>query len=332
MAFVPNRTAAIIPPSIATNDEVLFSFAVLGCNRLDKADTNTLINPSTANIEQLMQTFNDIANLNPRPKLLFFAGDLVIGYAGDTAKLGAELRHWRKLYENSVLAKTDIKLIVTPGNHESMIKKGGPATLGMEDTWVRNMMPYILNNNGPHAGGLDSLKTDQSQLTYSFDYEGSHFIVLNTDPAGREARVPSEWIRNDLANNQNKKTIFAIGHKPGFSAPDEKGLDEYMQQRDKFWATLEKGNCTAMIAAHNHLYYCIKPQTKTWQIIAGHGGSVLSKGLAPENTFFGFVVLSVYKSGKVLVTSYGRDLPKEGYNKAIGTNKTTIRDQFIINY
>ena len=40
------------PLSKPVKDELLYSFAVVGCNRLDKADTNTVLNPSTANIEQ----------------------------------------------------------------------------------------------------------------------------------------------------------------------------------------------------------------------------------------------------------------------------------------
>ena len=332
IAFTVQKGRGETPPVKNTaNGELLYSFAVVGCNRLDKADTNTALNPSTANVEQLLQTFKDIENLNPRPKLFFFAGDLVMGYAGDSARLGSQLRAWRKLYENSGLSKTDTKLIVTPGNHESMVKKGGHATKEMEESWTNNMAPYILNNNGPGKGGADSLQTDQSKLTYSFDYKNSHFIVLNTDPAGKEARVPSEWIQSDITKYGKGKEVFAIGHKPGYSAPDEKGLDEYLPERDKFWSVLENGGCKAMITAHNHLYYCVQPHlNKTWQVVAGHGGSPLAKGLAPQNTFFGFVVVSVYKNGKILVQCYGRDLPKEGYMAPVGNTKTTIRDQFEI--
>src|ERR1700738_4176399 len=70
-----------------------YSFAVIGCNRVDKADTAG--NVSTANLEQLTRTFADIAALSPRPNLVFFAGDLVLGYTADTVQLERKLRRWR---------------------------------------------------------------------------------------------------------------------------------------------------------------------------------------------------------------------------------------------
>jgi hypothetical protein len=313
------------------NDPISYSFVVVGCNRLDKADTATSQNPSTANVVQLRQTFNDVAALQPVPSHFFFLGDLVMGYTKDTSKLGSELRAWKKVYESSSLPAKGTRLVVTPGNHESLIsKKSQKATWELEDCWVRNMKPYIAGSNGPKKGGLDSLQTDQSRLNYSFDYKTSHFIVLNTDPAGREARVPVSWIKEDMAKAGKGKNIFALSHKPAYSAPDEKGLDEHLESRDALWNIFEAGGCKAMLSAHNHLYYRSQPKGKTWQIIAGNGGSPLAKDVIAEQSFYGFTVINVYKSGKVEAVSYGRPLPTGAYNSPIGDAKTTIRDKFIL--
>jgi len=309
-----------------TKDEVLYSFVVVGCNRLDKEDTNMVSNPSTANVFQMMTTFNDVAKMNPRPNLFFMAGDLVMGYNKDTSKLGTQLRAWIQLYKKSDLGKTDIKMVVMPGNHESMPKKGQPANKSCEDAFVNNMKEYIVGNNGPKVG-MDSLTTDQSQLTYSFDYKNAHFIILNTDAAGQSSRVPNSWIKEDISKNGKNKLIFAIGHKPAYPSPKEKGLNEYSESRDIFWNTMESNDAVAMIAAHNHRYYSSLPKTKTWSIISGHGGSPLDEHIEKESDkFFGFVVVSVYKSGRVTSTCYGRDLPKGKYYDENPTSTTTIRE------
>jgi hypothetical protein len=332
IVFAADSFASIYVSKPLPKDELLYSFVVIGCNRLDRADTATAVNPSTANVEQLKRTFHDIANLKPVPKLFFFTGDLVIGYAKDTSKLGSELRAWKKLYENSELPATGIRLVAMPGNHESMRKKKeGKATQQAEECWVNNMAPYIAGSNGPKKGGPDNLQSDQSRLTYSFDYKDTHFLVLNTDPVGAESRVPNAWIAADLAKTGKNKISFALGHKPAYAPPNETGMDEYPAERDKFWSILEDYNCKAMITAHCHQYYRIEPHSgKTWQIIAGNGGSVLDDGLTPEQTYFGYTLINVYKSGSIEVKGYGRPLPKQGYAAKADNTPTTVRDSFWI--
>src|SRR5579885_3397095 len=71
-------------------DTVLFSFATMGCNRVDKADT--LGNASTANVAQLDRTLTDVMNLSPRPDFLILTGDIILGKTTDTSKTGSQLR------------------------------------------------------------------------------------------------------------------------------------------------------------------------------------------------------------------------------------------------
>ena len=75
------------------------------------------------------------------------------------------------------------------------------ATAAAEATCLNVMGPYIapFAGNGPKARGADGLATDQSSLNYSFDYRGSHFVLLASDPAGRDWSLPTKWIASDLA-------------------------------------------------------------------------------------------------------------------------------------
>ncbi len=325
---------------VYSDKDIDFSFVVVGCNRVDKADIDKA-SPSTANVEQLKRTFKEVSELSPPPKFLFFAGDLVLGYTSDVNTLETQLKGWRDIYESSPLASSKTTLIPVTGNHETQNEKK-IAYEAAEKTWLKVMEPYLkYAGNGPHTGGQDNLKTDQSKLTYSFDFKGTHFVVLNTDPVGRDYSVPKSWIAKDLTKAKLRfaKHIFAIGHKPAYAYPPnlykpalekEDGLGRlYPADRDEFWESLVRNKAEAMLTAHNHIYYRAKgPNGNTWQIIAGNGGSVLEKVVDQStNNFYGFTVVSVLKNNHVIVTSYGRDVPKEGYLAPSENYPTTIRDR-----
>jgi hypothetical protein len=321
---------------IAEKDSLLFSFVSIGCNRIDKGDYSA-INPSTANTTQLTRTFNDILSLKNTPKFLFFIGDMVLGYTGgDTAKLGSELRAWVNLYEQSGLKKAGIILVPAPGNHETLLDKNQPASRAAEQVFIQVMQPYIQNNNGPVIGGLDNLPVDESQLTYSFNYLNTHFVMMNTDGFARESRLPYKWVANDIttAKVAGAKHIFTFAHKPAYSFPGEDGLSSYPTERDSFWTALEANQSEAMLASHNHLYYRTQPNpTKTWQIISGNGGSSLSSLInSSALMYFGFTLVEVYASGKVMVKSFGRDVPSSGYLGNADLYPTTIRDSVEITW
>ncbi len=325
--------------------DVEFSFVVVGCNLVDKGDIGKTA-PSTANIEQLKRTFKEVSELSPAPKFLFFSGDLVMGYTSDVDALESQLKGWRDLYESSPLASSKTTLVPITGNHETQNEKK-VAYEGAEKAWLKVMAPYLkYSGNGPRAGGKDNLKTDQSKLTYSFDYKGTHFVVLNTDPVGRDWSVPKDWIADDLAKAKRSfaKHIFVIGHKPAYSYPKnlyspaedkEDGLGKlYPSDRDEFWASLVKNKAEALISSHNHVYYRAKgPNGNTWQIIAGNGGSKLEKVVdQSKNNAFGFTLVSVLKNNRVIVTSYGRDVPKDGYLAPSDKYPTAVRDRADITW
>lgn len=316
-------------PAVDPNG-VAYSFVVVGCNRVDKADTAG--NASTANVAQLNQTFADVAALSPKPNFFFFAGDEVFGYTSDTASLARQLTAWRGLYENSPLASSGVELVAVPGNHEVQdVNK--VAYVAAERTWLRVMAPYVAHGgNGPMAGGADNLVTDQSKLSYSFDYKDAHFVALNSDPTGADWHVPTKWLQSDLASARTKgaKHIFVIDHKPAYAYPTvpTDGLSIDPTARDAFWNTLLTNQVEAMFSAHNHMFYRTQPANgKTWMIIAGNGGSKLEASvdatIPGTGVYFGFTLVQVTNGGRVIMKSYGRDVPAP-YTAA--TTRATMRD------
>lgn len=320
-----------------------YSFAVVGCNRVDYLDTAATTGTanatglSTANVYQLKRMFSEVANLSPKPKYLFLPGDVVMGYINDTAALSKQLKGWKSLYYASPIATSGIIVVVIPGNHETQDKAAGKKSFAAaERTFVREMDSFILASNGPGIGGMDSLTTNQAKLSYSFNYGCDHFIILDTDPVGRDGRVPYHWIANDIktARNANARHIFAFGHKPAYSSylKPLDGLEAYIPQRDSFWKYMESYNAEAMFSAHEHVWDTIHPHIgKTWQVIAGNGGSLVeATWMGAGQAYFGFTLVSVYTNNQVNVKSYGRTADMTKYSLPQDTNTTSVRADFNI--
>lgn len=334
-ALACSSTSTESPPTDPNG--VAYSFAVIGCNRVAAPESLGVV--STANVEELNRTFADIAALQPRPDFLFFAGDLVFGYTSDSTALDRELRGWTALYQASSLPAAGVELVAIPGNHETdnLSKVAyGPG----ERTWLRDMAPYISRGgNGPAAGGPDGLASDQSKLTYSFDYKDAHFLALNTDPVGQDWHVPTAWVASDLAaaHARGVKHIFAIGHKPAYPYPTvpTDGLSQDPTARDVFWNALVANHAEAMFSAHNHVYYRTQPTGNTWMVIAGNGGTPIDAtvdlSIPSSGTYFGFTLVTVTHSGRVFSKGYGRDVPAAGYATA-PTSATTLRDSVEITW
>jgi len=327
---------------LAISQNLDYSFVVLGCNRVENGDT--VGNPSTANVYQLNRVFDEVSKLKPLPTYLFFAGDLIVGYEKDTVRLARELQSWIGLYKKSPLSKTSVKLVALPGNHESDNKVNGQKVpvATAERVFVRVMKDYIVGSNGPHPTGLtlgsDSLTTDQSRLTYSFDFKGDHYIMLNSDPVGQDSRIPDNWVENDIRNAHKKgaRHIFAIAHKPAYTSRFEKGaagLDIFPSKRDSFWTCMENNKAEAMFCAHDHVWDSIQPHKgKTWMIIAGNAGSKSPANWSnPPYSYFGYTLVNLYKDSKVEVVSMGRDVKMDSYNLPAPEAPTTVRARFYLN-
>src|SRR3981081_2729857 len=102
------------------------------------------------------------------------------------------------------------------------------------------------NVNVSDNSAVDGLTTNQTQLSYSFDFRGSHFAVINTDPAGKDAHAPTTWLDMDLAAAlaRGAQHFFVFGHKPAYTyyygavtplPTSPAGLDNHVASRDAFW-------------------------------------------------------------------------------------------------
>ena len=334
-----DSTAVVVQPvvqPVVDPNAVAYSFVTLGCNRVAAADT--LNNPSTANVVELKQTFADISVLSPRPNFLFFTGDEILGYSNDSTVVDSQLKAWVGLWEASTAKAAGIELIAIAGNHETE-NATKVATAPAERVWLRDLSSYIARGgNGPTAG-VDGYTTDQSRMTYSFDYKDSHFVTISTDGVGKDWHVPTTWVASDLAaaKARGQKHVFVFGHKPAYPYPGvpTDGLSFDVASRDLFWSSLETSQAEAMFSAHNHVFWRGQPMGKTWQVIAGNGGTSLDAtadtSIPGTGKYFGFTLVQVLNSGRVILKSYGRDIPTAGYTAPV-TGPTTVRDSLEITW
>jgi len=342
-------------------DPAILTFSTVGDSRQDPVapDPSTLlpggkISAQDQNWLENSKVFSRILRSvhDQKASLLFFNGDMIMGYGkaaapADTSLsgiLGSDLMAFYKQYgfwRGMVATAMETGTYVVPvaGNHEVQWKAGGKkAVVENENAWRANMGDLILDSyrfqtilgaapasvNVGNNAAADALGTDQSQLSYSFEVNGVHFAVINTDPVGRDAHAPTNWLAQDLAAARARgiRHMFVFGHKPAFtyyfgagaSAPlpaTPSGLDNDVAARDAFWAVIQQYNAT-YFCGHEHIFNLSQHGT-AWQVLVGSGGSPFE---APPTAAtvepatdrdYAWATVRVLRSGRVQIEVFGFD-------------------------
>ena len=285
-------------------------------------------------------------------------GDIV---GSDLMKMYRQYAFWRGMV--APLPETGTYVFPVPGNHETECKACAKNSDGQTQSKAENEQAYAANmgdlildtarfttvlgaapadvNYGPAAGvGPDALQTDQTKMSYSFDYLGYHFAVINTDPVGQETSAPVAWLAQDFAAAQARgaKRFFVFGHKPAFTyiyAPGTvgKGLDATATttaKRDAFWNLIEQYKAT-YFSGHMHTYNISQPKGGAYQVIVGAGGSPFDPTAAQATAGvlahpatdrdYAWATVRVHASGGVDILGYG-------FNAAFGP--TQLIGQYYI--
>ncbi|MEE9431838.1 MAG: metallophosphoesterase [Melioribacteraceae bacterium] len=223
-------------------------------------------------------------------KFLVFAGDLVDGSRDNPDNNYKELLHWKEvmkpIYENPNMVWPKIWPVI--GNHEVQHPED-------EDNF-RKAFPNVFRN-GPD---------DEKGLSYSFDYQNTHFVFVTTDrwfygdpnDSTDDRRdwhyiKHIDWLENDLrsANERGVEHIFVVSHEMiyptgghlrdglpnlgrNFKLPMDSTQTWYVDRRQKVIELLEKYNVDAHICGHEHLYARQKVNG-VYEIIAGSSGAPL---------------------------------------------------------
>ncbi len=367
----------------AASDPVVLKFSTVGDSRqdpkkFDATQTDPQSGKLTGQDAHWLQNSKAFARIlrevgNQRPSMLFFNGDMIMGYgraavapgwstttptaeqvaSSDLGKFIAQYAFWRGMVTPLMEAGTYV--VPVPGNHEvqcnaanqtdaynqATCPSGKHAQVENEVLWSANMGDLIVDANrfqnlfaekpanvsyNSLVPGLDGQATDQSKLTYSFDFRGSHFAVINTDPVGVDAagkpldsHAPTQWLAQDLAAAASRGIthFFVFGHKPAFTydysgtgAVTGGGLDVDVPARDAFWAVIEQYGAT-YFCGHEHTTSVLRPYGKAAQVLVGSGGSPfdVAKGTTSANPAtdrdYAWASVSVHQSGEVEIGIFG---------------------------
>jgi hypothetical protein len=358
----------------ADQNRAVLSFSTVGDSRQDPVHPDPTTLPLSGqdaiwlqNTKAWSRIIRSIEGL--QSDFLFFNGDMIMGYgeadvpADNTTVdgiVGSDLMNFYRQYGFwrgmvAELMETGTYVVPVPGNHEVQCKSCGKIAKQVnENAWRNNMGDLILDDDrfqslfgeGPsfeNTGNYsvwDGLTTDQSQLSYSFDFRGSHFAVINTDPVGNDAHAPVNWLAHDLseARARGAKHFFVFGHKPAFTyyfgadpnapLPDgPAGLDKNPASRDEFWDVIEQYGAI-YFCGHEHIFHVSQPRAaqggKAWQVLVGSGGSPFEAGptdttVSPQtDRDYAWATVSVYKNGEVKITAYGFN-DQYGSTRVIGS-------------
>lgn len=324
-------------------DRVLVTFAAVGDSR--EAPTTPMLSQQDRRWLQGTRAWGRILRevAAQHPTALFFLGDMIHGYTTDVAVIDREYAFWRGMA--AVLMEAGVYVVPVPGNHE--VQELGRDSSGhsvkfarasLENAWRANMGDLIIDEDRwrvlagaaatefdpAHAPrvGSDGITTDQSKLTYSFDFAASHFAVINTDPVGYDGHAPVSWLADDLAaaRGRGARHLFVFGHKPAFTyrfSPGvyASGLDAAdLNARDSFWRVIERERAV-YICGHEHIFHAEQPTRtsggRAWQIIAGSGGTPLEarRGATenPMDRMYAWALIHVCESGRTHFEMWGFD-------------------------
>ncbi len=268
----------LIPPSSQAEG---FKFAAMSDSRGPYNGVNDPV--LSAMIEHLIKTQPDV-------KFVVFAGDMVNGHKDDPDRTVRELLHWREvmapIYNNPNMIEPKIWPVI--GNHEVQHPDD-------RDNF-RKVFPETLMN-GPD---------EDKGLSYSFDYNNSHFCMINTDNwyygdplDSTDDRIDwhyikhMDWLETDIkeAYERGVEHIFTFSHempfpmgghlrdglpnlRRNFTLPLDSTRQWYLERRDRFWDMMKEYNADAHICGHEHSYGR-QSIDDVYQIITGSVGAPL---------------------------------------------------------
>ncbi len=212
---------------------------------------------------------SQIVNLDPKPDLVFFLGDMAtIAYDAAGKRF---LPVWKDLMEADGFSfggpsPGKIPLYVAIGNHELYDNNGTyQAALQGEYQYFFSEMP----GNGPSA---------YDKLAYTVEFGNSLFIVLDTfgfidgdlnwDNGIDELQY---WWFDAMANQSRARHKFVLSHGPAYSVEGFKVGNPVT--RDMMWQTMEALHFDFYLCGHEHLFARWQPTGSLTQIISGSAGA-----------------------------------------------------------
>jgi hypothetical protein len=235
-----------IPKPKNSND---FTFAIMG-------DTQMFVYPNTASIStgDYPKAVSEIATRHP--EMVMTEGDLSQS-CHDQVSCDS-YRIWKNIDKPLLPITFEVM-----GNHDREGKD-------FSDSQWRNY--FNLPTNGP---------VGYQELTYSFNFGNSHFVVLDSEhPLHEIDQTQQVWLDQDLTAN-TQPNVFVFYHETAWPMDYKRrgqSLDAHSSLRNSLWSIIDKHNVTAVFNGHEHVFSLVKidssifPQAthSIYQIVSGH--------------------------------------------------------------
>ncbi len=192
-----------------------------------------------------------------KPDFVIQVGDLINGYSYDKEKIRQEWQRFKKQIE-----PLKVPYYPVPGNHD------------ITTTQVLSLYGEVWGND---------------KYYYSFDYQNSHFIILNNIYPGKMDTIPDdqmEWFKKDLEKNKNAENIFAFFHSPLYT------MNEF--NWEPIHNMLKKYPFRAFFAGHSHTYD-FREKDGIKYFVVNTSGEIFKKNHLTGHSQ-GFMVVSVDKT------------------------------------
>jgi hypothetical protein len=188
---------------------------------------------------------------------VLFPGDLVTGYASNgPAGFESELRNWVQIMKP--VYNAGIGVYVSRGNHEVMDVWGYTIRPDVDPDdnhatrWLNvfgdELYPeQMLPDNGPPA---------EKYMTYAVTHKNAFIVSLDLYAGINHYTthaVNQKWLDAQLAGN-TKPHVFVAAHEAAFRALHTDCLDNRLDERDAFWASIVNAGGRTYFTGHDHFY------------------------------------------------------------------------------
>jgi predicted phosphodiesterase len=225
--------------------------------------------------------------LEESPELILHTGDMV-GW-------GAVYEQWTS-FDDSMTAvwEAGIPFYGSAGNHEKYT-----------DVWYQ--YDFDLSNYTTFFDYSDAIdETGETELYFSFDLEGVHFIILNTEDYFDDvedgtdvfncSEVQMTWLLGDLSGTEPDDFVVVVFHRPAWSIrenrPDRWEAAESV--RAEFHNIFVQSDVDIVFNGHDHYYYRTL-RDDIYYVITGGGGANL---YTPDTS------APIWQSGDVAARQY----------------------------
>lgn len=180
----------------------------------------------------------------------------VVATLGDNVYPSGSLLEFRQCYHRSWGRHLD-RTRPSVGNHEYRTKDAA------------GYFDYFGERAGPRGKGW-----------YSYDHEGWHLIVLNSDEPLKRGTEQYEWLVADLARNAGTRCTLAYFHHPRWSSGKHGGKERVMDA----YRALYEGGADVVLAGHDHHYERFAPLDPVGRVDRERGirSFVVGTGGAPS--------------------------------------------------